>query len=194
MGIFTYLPDELLGTVESVDTSTVIIRVENDDKLRGLQVNHLISIQSSKVGQHLIGLVSKIIRKSAYSDSAADITPELGFNIIKVILIGTHFDRDGDKAAKILVIIVNDWDFIYKGQTMKIYLKNHWNMNVSPNELIEIIENPENLYHSDFVDWETVLCMMDIEIRNKIMKLCDPKNKVEFLKTYLQNASEDLYI
>ena len=97
MGIFTYSPDELLGTVESVDTSTVIIRVENDDKLRGLQVNHLISIQSSKVGQHLIGLVSKIIRKSAYSDSAADITPELGFNIIKVILIGTHFDRDGDK-------------------------------------------------------------------------------------------------
>ncbi|MGN1280446.1 MAG: ATP-binding protein [Succinivibrio sp.] len=97
MEIFAYLPDELLGTVESVDTSTVIIRVENDDKLRGLQVNHLISIQSSKVGQHLIGLVSKIIRKSAYSDSAVDITPELGFNIIKVILIGTHFDRDGDK-------------------------------------------------------------------------------------------------
>ena len=97
MEIFTYSPDELLGTVESVDTSTVIIRVENDDKLRGLQVNHLISIQSSKVGQHLIGLVSKIIRKSAYSDSATDIIPELGFNIIKVILIGTHFDRDGDK-------------------------------------------------------------------------------------------------
>lgn len=97
MEIFTYSPNELLGTVESVDTSTVIIRVENDDKLRGLQVNHLISIQSSKVGQHLIGLVSKIIRKSAYSDSAVDITPELGFNIIKVILIGTHFDRNGDK-------------------------------------------------------------------------------------------------
>ena len=97
MGIFTYSPDELLGTVESVDTSTVVIKVENDDKLRGLQVNHLISIQSSRVGQHLIGLVSKIIRKSAYSDSTTDITPELGFNIIKVILIGTHFDRNGDK-------------------------------------------------------------------------------------------------
>lgn len=97
MSIFTYTPDELLGTVESVDTSTVIVKVENDDKLRGLQVNHLISIQSSRVGQHLIGLVSKIIRKSAYSDPSADIIPELGFNIIKVILIGTHFDRDGGK-------------------------------------------------------------------------------------------------
>lgn len=97
MGIFTYLPDELLGTVESVDTSTVIVKVENDDKLRGLQVNHLISIQSSKVGQHLIGLVSKIICKSAYSDLSEDTIAELGFNIIKVILIGTHFDRDGEK-------------------------------------------------------------------------------------------------
>lgn len=38
MSIFTYTPDELLGTVESVDTSMVIVKVENDDKLRGLQV------------------------------------------------------------------------------------------------------------------------------------------------------------
>lgn len=97
MSIFEYTPEELLGTVESVDTSTVIVRVEDDDKLRGLQVNHLISIQSSKIGQHLIGLVSKIIRKSAYSNSIADFSPELEFNIIKVILIGTHFDRDVGK-------------------------------------------------------------------------------------------------
>lgn len=97
VSIFEYMPEELLGTVESVDTSTVIVKVENDDKLRGLQVNHLISIQSSKVGQHLIGLVSKIIRKSAYSDPVADVSPEFGFNIIKVILIGTHFDRDAGK-------------------------------------------------------------------------------------------------
>ena len=97
MSIFEYTPEELLGTVESVDTSTVIVKVENDDKLRGLQVNHLISIQSSKIGQHLIGLVSKIIRKSAYSDPVADLSPEFGFNSIKVILIGTHFDRDAGK-------------------------------------------------------------------------------------------------
>ena len=97
MSIFTYTPEELLGTVESVDTSTIIVKVENDDKLRGLQVNHLITIQSSRVGQHLIGLVSKIIRKSAYSEPIAELTPELGYNIIKIILIGTHFDKDGQK-------------------------------------------------------------------------------------------------
>ena len=36
MSIFEYSSEELLGTVESVDTSTVIVKVENDDKLRGL--------------------------------------------------------------------------------------------------------------------------------------------------------------
>ena len=32
MSIFEYMPEELLGTVESVDTSTVIVKVKNDDK------------------------------------------------------------------------------------------------------------------------------------------------------------------
>ena len=97
MSIFEYTLEELLGTVESVDTSTVIVRIEDDNKLRGLQVNHLISIQSSRIGQHLIGLVSKIIRKSAYDDPTADLSPDFGFNIIKVILIGTHFSKDAGK-------------------------------------------------------------------------------------------------
>ena len=97
MGIFEYHQDELLGIVESVDTSTSIIKVENDDKLRGLQVNHLVAIQSSKVGQHLIGLVTKIIRKSGFTDSSVDLMPDLSFNLIKVVLIGTHLDKEGLK-------------------------------------------------------------------------------------------------
>lgn len=97
MSIFNYESHEVLGTVESVDTATVVIRVENDERLRGLQVNHLVAIQSSKIGQHLIGLVSKIIRKSAQSDPVFEVSGELAFNIIKVVLIGTHFDKEGFK-------------------------------------------------------------------------------------------------
>lgn len=128
MGIFTYSQDELLGTVESVDTSTVIIRVENDDKLRGLQINHLISIQSSKVGQHLIGLVSKIIRKSAYPDLDSDTNIELGFNIIKVILIGTHFDRDVNKEnvfrrSLTTIPTINAECYLIRGDRLKEFMK-----------------------------------------------------------------------
>ena len=43
MGIFEYNQDELLGTVESVDTSTAIIKVENDDKLRFWTKNNCLS-------------------------------------------------------------------------------------------------------------------------------------------------------
>lgn len=97
MSIFNYQSNEVLGTVESVDTSTVVIRVEDDEQLRELQVNHLVAIQSSKIGQHLIGLVSKIIRKSAQLEPAFEVIEELSFNIIKVVLIGTHFDKKGLK-------------------------------------------------------------------------------------------------
>ncbi len=97
MTIFDYTQEDLLGTVESVDTATIVIRVDNDDRLRGLQVNHLIAVQSSKIGQHLIGLVSKIIRKSATDNISFDSTNISAFNIIKVVLIGTHLDKEGLK-------------------------------------------------------------------------------------------------
>ena len=64
MQIFDFAEDELLGTVESVDTANIIIRVDEDEKLKGLQVNHLVAVQSSKTGQHLIALVSKIMLQS----------------------------------------------------------------------------------------------------------------------------------
>jgi hypothetical protein len=97
VNIFDYKQDEVLGTVESVDTASVIVRVESDDHLRGLQVNHLVAVQSTKTNQHLIGLVSKIIRKSALTDISVENDNYQSFNVIKVILIGTHIDRVADK-------------------------------------------------------------------------------------------------
>lgn len=128
MGIFEYNQDELLGTVESVDTSTAIVKVENDDKLRGLQVNHLVTIQSSKVGQHLIGLVSKIIRKSGFTDSAEDLTPDLSFNVIKVVLIGTHLDKEGLKEnvfrrSLATVPTINAECYLINGERLKQFMQ-----------------------------------------------------------------------
>ncbi|MDO4835876.1 MAG: ATP-binding protein [Clostridia bacterium] len=95
--IFNFQEIDYLGIVESVDTSTAIIKVENDEKMKSIQINHLISIQSTQIGQHLVGLVSKIIRKPALAELDAFSIPELSYNTVKVILIGTHFDRFGTK-------------------------------------------------------------------------------------------------
>ncbi|MDY4894210.1 MAG: ATP-binding protein [Agathobacter sp.] len=130
MGVLDFEKKDTLGTVESVDTSTVVIRVDSDEKIKGLQVNHLLAIQSPKVGQQLIGMVSKIIRKSTDS---ADIMDEFGmpllsYNMIKVVLIGTHFDKEGIKVNVFkrtlsTVPSVNAECYLISGQKLKEFMQ-----------------------------------------------------------------------
>ncbi len=86
-----------IGTVESVDTGNIIIKISDEQILNNIQVNNLIRIRSTKTRESIIGLVTKIMRKSAdrvEQDSFEEIETE---NIIKVSLIGTKLDKDGTK-------------------------------------------------------------------------------------------------
>lgn len=130
MGVLDFEKEDTLGTVESVDTSTVVIRVDSDEKIKGLQVNHLLAIQSPKVGQQLIGMVSKIIRKSTDSADIMDEfgTPLLSYNMIKAVLIGTHYDKDGVKKNVFkrtlsTVPSVNAECYLISGQKLKDFMQ-----------------------------------------------------------------------
>ena len=99
MPIFNYADNEALGKIIAVDTATVAVRIDDLERLKRIQVNRLTVLQSSKAGQHLVGIVSKIIRKAPSvveerveeNDEAA--LPE--DNLVRVSLIGTLVDRDG---------------------------------------------------------------------------------------------------
>jgi uncharacterized protein len=99
MSIFNYTDDEALGAVISVDTATVVIRVDAMDRLRRIQVNRLMVLQSSRAGQYLIGIVTRITRKAdetkltVNDEPAEQILPEN--NLVRITLIGTHHDRLG---------------------------------------------------------------------------------------------------
>jgi hypothetical protein len=102
MAIFNFDDSQAIGTVFSVDTATVIIKVQELEKLRKLHVNQLVAIRSAKAGQHLIGLINRITRKA--SDEENPVESDLGLsgflfteNILKVNLIGTLLDRHGLK-------------------------------------------------------------------------------------------------
>lgn len=102
MALFKFEEDASIGTVFSVDTATIIVKVDELDKLRKLQVNHLVAVKSSKAGQHLIGIINRITRK--VSDDEKPVGEDLGLNnflltenIIKVNLIGTLLDKHGSK-------------------------------------------------------------------------------------------------
>lgn len=96
MPLFNYSDDDALGKVISVDTTTVIVEVDNGELLKRLQVNRLAVLQSSKQGQHLIGLISQVTRKKIgeiLDDNDPEEPNEL--NLCKVALIGTFLNRDG---------------------------------------------------------------------------------------------------
>jgi len=102
MAIFNFQDSQAVGTVFSVDTATVIIKVQELEKLRKLHVNQLVAIRSAKAGQHLIGLINRITRKA--TDEENPVEDDLGLsgflfteNILKVNLIGTLLDKHGLK-------------------------------------------------------------------------------------------------
>ena len=102
MAIFDFEDNASIGTVFSVDTATLIVKVEELDKLRKLQVNHLVAIKSSKAGQYLIGIINRITRKT--TNDGQPVGEDLGLNnflftenTLKVNLIGTLLDKHGEK-------------------------------------------------------------------------------------------------
>ena len=99
MSIFNFRDEEALGKVASVDTTNVIVEVENVDQLKRLQVNHLSVLRSSRPGQHLIGIITQVTRKrgieQVVNDGISEHASEL--NLCRIALIGTMLDRDGEK-------------------------------------------------------------------------------------------------
>lgn len=100
MSIFSYNDADAFGTVLTVDTATVVVRVSDINRLRKLQVNRLAALQSSRAGQHLIGIIQKITRSGG--DAIARSEAEEGdavveVNQVRITLIGTMCDRVAQK-------------------------------------------------------------------------------------------------
>lgn len=97
MPIFNFRDENALGKVASVDTTNVIVEVNNITHLKRLQVNHLAVLQSSRPGQHLIGLITQVTRKRGVEDLTNDGINDQNseLNLCRISLIGTMLDRDG---------------------------------------------------------------------------------------------------
>lgn len=104
MSLFDYDDDEAIGLVTGVDTGNVLCEVKDLDKLRRLQINHLVVLRSSRPGQHLLGITTKILRKALLPKSQemleeleAQQAPDVE-NIVQIALIGTLLDRWGSRS------------------------------------------------------------------------------------------------
>lgn len=99
MSLFDFGDDESFGRVSGVDTGNVLCTVEDEDKLRRLQINHLVVLRSSRPGQHLLGITTKILRKAILQSTGGlaedfdEMPQKVVENVVQIALIGTLIDR-----------------------------------------------------------------------------------------------------
>ena len=87
---------ESIGKVQSVDTGNISVKINDEQLLNSVQVNQIVQIRSTKTGEKIIGLISKILRK-AISEKIDDDseTDEVIENLIRVNLVGTLLEASG---------------------------------------------------------------------------------------------------
>lgn len=89
----------IVGTVQSVDTGTISVKVDNEELLNSVQVNQIVQIRSTKTNEKIIGLISKIMRKSVSEKIDGMDEPEtLVENVIRVNLVGTLLAKSGTQS------------------------------------------------------------------------------------------------
>lgn len=90
-----------IGSVQSVDTGMVVVKVENEDLLNNIQVNQIVMINSTRLREHIVGIVVKIMRRAIEvkidEDSDDDNIVE---NVVRVNLIGTLIEKEGTEMNK----------------------------------------------------------------------------------------------
>ena len=86
-----------IGKVQYVDTGNVTISIEKDEYVNSVQVNQIVQINSSKTNEKIIGLVTKILRKSSPIDSNVDLITTSFENSIRIILVGILKEKEGEK-------------------------------------------------------------------------------------------------
>ena len=90
-----------LGKVQSVDTGNVTILVENEAILNQVQVNQVVKIRSSRVNEEIVGMITKILKKSSIDRIEEDLEETLVIeNVVKVSLIGTLILKEGEQTNK----------------------------------------------------------------------------------------------
>lgn len=95
---FSFERDEAFGVVEMVDTTAVVVSVDDSDVLARIQVNRLVAILGTRIGECYIGLVSKIVRKANLEERLSACNEScFADDIVKVLLVGTVQEKVGTK-------------------------------------------------------------------------------------------------
>lgn len=103
MTIFAFSQEQSLGEVRSVETSKIIVRVTDAQRLQKARVGRLVAIQSLG-DEWLLGIIERVWRH-AIEVEKLELEPDLGpsaelpieENGVSISLVGTYRERDGER-------------------------------------------------------------------------------------------------
>lgn len=88
--------EALIGKVQTVDTGNISVKVDKEELLNSVQVNQIVQIRSTKTGEKIIGLISKIMRKAVADKIDDNSEPDyIVENLVKINLVGTLLEKSG---------------------------------------------------------------------------------------------------
>lgn len=83
------------GTVYNVDTTKIIVLVEEEELLDSLKVNDIVILIGSNADEHLIGIITKVSKKKINIDEEEQGESEYSENYCSIALVGTFYNKIG---------------------------------------------------------------------------------------------------
>lgn len=151
--------NEVVGTVQNVDTKKITVSVDKEDTLNKLKINDLIVFSGTNADQKLIGIVTKISKKRIDVDEDDELNEEVeySYNFCNATLVGTFYKKFSPTKNNVFKRAVNTYPEI----NSKVYLADGKALSIIMNSLENEITSDKRLKIGKYASNQEVQAILD---------------------------------
>lgn len=151
--------NELVGSVQNVDTKKITVSVDKEETLNKLKINDLIVFSGINADQKLIGIVTKISKKRIDVDEDNEQSEEIeySYNFCNATLVGTFYKKLSPTKNNVFKRAVNTYPEI----NSKVYLADGKALSVIMNSLENEIISDKRLTIGKYASNQDVQAILD---------------------------------
>lgn len=151
--------NELVGTVQNVDTKKITVSVDKEETLNKLKINDLIVFSGINADQKLIGIVTKVSKKRINIDEDDEENEEIeySYNFCNTTLVGTFYKKLSPTKNNVFKRAVNTYPEI----NSKVYLADGKALSIIMNSLENEITSDKRLIIGKYASNQDVQAILD---------------------------------